>query len=85
MERRTVAQWVHALEAPDAQLTLTEFMALNLLHIRENVKDTRFGTQHLEGMVGTLDELLAGTDPRYRLLAERRARPAPMLQGHEAS
>jgi hypothetical protein len=77
MERRTVAGWVHYLEAPDAQLTLSEFMALCLLHTRENVKDTRLGTQHLEGMIGTLDAFLAGTNPTvYGALANARAAPA---------
>lgn len=82
-ERMTVAQWVHHLEAPDARLTLSELMALCLLHIRENVKDARLGTQHLEGMVGTLDELMHATNPLYQQLADRRARPAPMLPEQE--
>lgn len=75
MERRTVAGWAHSLEAPDAQLTLTEFMALCLLHIREHVKDARFATEHLEGMVGTLDAMLAATHPVYGELAGRRGAP----------
>lgn len=85
MERRTVAGWVHHLEAPDAQLTLSEFMALCLLHIRENAKDSRLGTQHLEGMVGSIDEWLAAGNPHYRRIAERRAQPVPMLPDREAS
>jgi hypothetical protein len=80
IERRTVAQWVHYLEAPDAQLTISELMALTLIHIRENVKDARLGTEHLEGMLGTLDEFLARTDPRYGALANGRARPVPIEQ-----
>lgn len=80
-DRMTVKQWVHHLEAPDAQLTLSEFMALCLVHIRENVKDNRMGTQHIEGMVGTLDELLHATSPLYRQLADKRAKPAPMSAG----
>lgn len=79
MERRTVKGWVHHLENPDAQLTLSEFMALCLLHIRENVKDAREGTQHLEGMVGTLDEFLAESSAPYRALADRRAAPSTAL------
>jgi hypothetical protein len=74
IERRTVAQWVHYLEAPEAQLTITEFMALSLVHIRENVKDARLGIEHLEGMLGTLDAFLAGTDPRYGVLANGRGK-----------
>lgn len=85
MERRTIKQWAHYLESPDAQLTLSEFMALCLLHIRENVKDARLGTQHLEGMIGTLDEVMAATNPIYQQLAARRAQPAPMLTDREAS
>jgi hypothetical protein len=81
VERRTIAQWVRYLEAPDAQLTITEFMALSLLHIRENVKDARLGTEHLEGMLGTLDEWLARTDPRYGALANGRAKPIPLQPG----
>lgn len=82
-ERMTVAQWVHYLEGPDAQLTLSEFMALCLLHVRENVKDGRIGTQHLEGMVGTIDELLDQTNPIYHALAAKRSRPAPALASAE--
>lgn len=78
MERRTIAQWVHHLETPDAELTITEFMALCLLHIRENVKDSRLGTQHLEGMVGTIDEFLHASNPLYHQLAERRAKSVPI-------
>ena len=80
-ERRTVAQWCHYLESPDAQLTLSEFMALCLVHLRENGKDARLGTQHLEGMVGTLDAFLASTNEQYRGLAEKRGRPVPMIPG----
>jgi hypothetical protein len=81
MERRTVKGWVHYLEAPGAQLTLSEFMALCLLHIRENVKDSREGTQHLEGMVGTLDEFLATSSPHYARLANRGGRRLEALGG----
>lgn len=83
-ERMTVKQWVHHLEAPDAQLTLSELMALCLLHLRENGKDARLGTQHLEGMVGTLDAFLHASNPLYQQLAEQRSKPAPMLPEREA-
>lgn len=81
MDKRTVKGWVHHLEAPDAQLTLSEFMALCLLHIRENVKDAREGTQHLEGMVGTLDTFMATSSPHYASLAKRGARSLGALGG----
>lgn len=81
-DRMTVKQWVHYLEAPDAQLTLSELMALCLLHIRENVKDARLGTEHLEGMIGTLDAMLAETHPVYSALAAKRgAAPVPLQNG----
>ena len=83
-EKRTIKGWAHYLETPDAKLTLSEFMALCLLHIRENCKDARLGTQHLEGMVGTLDEFMAGDD-RYRAIAAKRARPVPMLPEQDVS
>lgn len=83
VERRTVRQWVRYLDDPDAELTLSELMALCLIHLRENGKDARLGTEHIEGMVGTLDAMLAETNPTYAALAERRARPAPMLPGQE--
>jgi len=78
-ERMTLRQWEHHLNAPDAQLTLSELMALVLLNIRENQENTRHGTEHLEGMVGTLDEFLDGTNPIYHALAEKRSRPASAL------
>lgn len=74
-ERKTVKGWAHYLQDPDALLTLEEFQALCLLHIRENVKDARLGTQHLEGMVGSLDEMMAAANPLYQQIADRRARP----------
>lgn len=83
-ERRTVKSWLHYLQDPDAQLTLAEFTALTLVHIRENVKDAREGTQHLEGMVGSLDELMAATNPVYQQIAAKRARPVPALQGEQS-
>jgi hypothetical protein len=79
VERRTVKQWCHYLETPDIELTLSEFMALCLLHIRENVKDSREGTQHLEGMVGSLDEMMAASNDVYKVIASRRSKPMPVL------
>jgi hypothetical protein len=78
-ERMTLKQWEHHLLAPDAQLTLSELMALVLLNIRENMEHGAQGTQHLEGMVGTLDDFLAGTNPLYQAVAAKRSKPAPAL------
>lgn len=82
-ERRSVKGWVRYLDDPDAMLTLSEFMALCLMHIRENVKDAREGTQHLEGMLGSFDEMLYDTNPVYQAIAKRRAKPVNALPGGE--
>lgn len=82
-DKRTVKGWLHYLEDPDAQLTLSEFMALTLAHVRENVKDARLGTQHLEGMLGTLDEMLASTNETYHEIAARRGATMPALNGEQ--
>jgi hypothetical protein len=82
IERRTIAGWCHYLQAPDAELTLSEFMARCLLDLRENGLQARQAAEHVEGMLGTLDELMATTNGAYGKLAERRARPsAPSLNG----
>jgi len=78
-ERMTVRQWEHHLLTPDAQLTLSELMALCLLSIRQNIEGANLGTQHLEGMVGSLDEYLAGTNEVYQAVAKKRSRPSPAL------
>ena len=84
-DRRTARGWAHHLDAPDAQLTLSEFMALCLLHIRENVKDARMGTEHLEGMIGSFDEMMAGSNPLYHQIARKRAKPVAIGgPGHDS-
>ena len=57
--RRTIKRWLYHLEAPDAELTLDELAVLSLLHIRENTLQARQATEHTEGMVGAMDDLLA--------------------------
>ena len=74
-DTRTVKGWASYLQIEDAQLTLEEFAALVLIHIRENVKDSREGTQHLEAMVGSIDEMLSATNPLYQQIAARRSQP----------
>jgi hypothetical protein len=70
IERRSVAGWVHHLTAPDAELTLTELMALCLLHLRDNGLLAREAAEHTEGMLGALDVFAA-------TLAERSGLPYP--------
>ena len=66
-ERRTVTQWVHHLTAPDAELTLSELMALCLMTIRDNGLLAREAAEHTEGMLGALDVFAAGLAERSGL------------------
>lgn len=76
-KKRTVRQWVAYLEMPDQQLTLQEFMALSLLHIRENTRQAREATEHVEGMLGAIDQFASEVAQRsgiaYAASAEVRA------------
>jgi hypothetical protein len=81
VDTRTFGGWVHYLQAPDAQLTLTEFMALCLLHIRENGLEEREAVQHLEGMIGTVEEVMDATNPLYRELAAKRGQAIAASNG----
>jgi len=67
-EKRTVEQWVHHLTGPRVTLTLSELMALMLVHIRDNMIVSREAAEHTEGMLGALDVFAAG-------LAERSGMP----------
>lgn len=69
-EMRTIKGWTHYLQEEDKQLTLTEYMALCLLHIRENGLEAREAIQHLEGMAGAQDVFL-------RAVADQMALPYP--------
>lgn len=80
-ERRSVKGWVHHLTAPDALLTLEELQTLAIIEMRDNVMKGREATEHVEGMIGSLDGWLAERDPGYRAVAARRSRPAEMLPG----
>jgi hypothetical protein len=66
-EKRTVEQWVHHLTGPGVTLTLTELMALMLVHIRDNVIVSREAAEHTEGMLGALDVLAATVAERTGL------------------
>lgn len=57
-EKRTVKGWVHYLQEEDKQLTLLEFIALCLMHVRENGLQAREATEHIEGMQGAQDVFL---------------------------
>jgi hypothetical protein len=88
VEKRTIASWCHALNAPGAELTLSEFMAKCLLDIRDNMVLSRLAHEHVEGMLTTLDTVMDQRDELYHHFAERRAAHAadtrqPELTGAE--
>lgn len=91
-DKRTMLGWWEYLDTQGRELTLSEFMALMVFHEREYArktmemtKDQKEAAEHTEGMVGTIDEMLATTHPVYAALAQKRARPTPMLSEKEAS
>ena len=86
MDTRTMLGWFEYLDDPKRELTLSEFMAQMLFHVRQHVasgreiaQQQRDAVEHLEGMVGSLDAYLAEADPRYRQLAEGRGAPSAAL------
>lgn len=84
-ERRTIAQWCYELNRPDAELTLSEFMAKCLLDLRENGVVHRLASEHVEGMLGTFDEMMAETNPTYAAAAVRRGRANNVLTDGDRS
>jgi predicted lactoylglutathione lyase len=84
-ETRTLVGWFEYLDTKGRELTLSEFMAVMLMNTREyarltleRVADQKDATEHLEGMVGSLDEYMA-TNEVYQAIAAKRSRPAPAL------
>ena len=75
--------WMEYLDTPKRELTITEFMAMMLFHQRQHagvqteaVKQVRDALEHVEGMVGSIDEYLSSVDPRYAALSTRRGTPS---------
>jgi hypothetical protein len=66
LETRTVAGWCHHLNAPDARLTITELMAKCLVDIRDNMVISRLATEHVEGMLGAIDDMCSRMDREYK-------------------
>jgi predicted lactoylglutathione lyase len=85
-ETRTFIGWLEYLDTKGRELTLSEFMAVMLMNTREyaritmeKVHDQKDATEHLEGMVGSLDEYMA-TNEVYQAIAAKRSRPVPALE-----
>jgi hypothetical protein len=73
LERRTREGWIHELSRPGAELTITELLALCLMEMRDNALLARLATEHLEGMVGAVDEMCSRMDPGYQADGQVRA------------
>ena len=80
MQRRTLRGWFEYLDTPGRELTESEFMAVMLFNTREYarltldlVREQTAATEHLEGMVGALDDMLGQTVPGYAADGEVRA------------
>jgi hypothetical protein len=73
VERRTIAGWCHYLNTPDAELTLSEFMAKCLLDLRDNAVLSRLASEHVEGMLGAIDEMCSRMDAEYKADGQVRA------------
>jgi len=73
LERRTVAAWCHYLNGPDAEYTVTELMAKCLVDIRDNLVLSRLATEHVEGMLGAIDEMCSRMDSQYKADGQVRA------------
>lgn len=72
MQRRTLRGWFEHLDTPGREFSETEFMMVMLFNIREYarmtldlVKQQKEATEHLEGMVGAIDEMFSRVDPNY--------------------
>jgi hypothetical protein len=66
VERRTVAGWCHYLNGPDAEFTITELMAKCLVDMRDNAVLSRLASEHVEGMLGAIDEMCSRMDSQYK-------------------
>lgn len=78
--RRTPRQWVDYLKSEEQPVTLEEFAAGCLSRILGCLVESTQALQHVEGMVGAVDDLLGKTHPEYAssggeraALAEQRA------------
>lgn len=84
--RKTMLEWFVYLDSDSRAFTLAEFTALMLLHIRqhlgqlnERTESVKQASEHVEGMLGSLDETLAQRDPLYRQYALRRPAAVPRM------
>ena len=66
MEKRTPAQWVEYLSQEQQPVTLSEFMAGCLSRLLGAQIAATQAAEHMEGMLGAIDEMFSRHDPAYK-------------------
>jgi hypothetical protein len=64
-EKRIPEDWKHLLEAESIPMTLDQYMAKVLIHQTGMLLDAMLSLQHLEGMVGAIDDAFDRHDSDY--------------------
>jgi hypothetical protein len=72
-EKRTPAEWKERLTLASTPVTLDEYVAGVLLHLAGSALQTRDAAEHLEGMLGAIDDAIGRHDPDYARSATVRA------------
>lgn len=82
-DKRTMLGWFEYLDDTKREMTLSEFMAMMLFHIRQHDAKTstlaqhqRDTLEHADATLGTFAELLAEIVPAYRAIEDRRTEQA---------
>lgn len=73
--KRTPKSWTHYLADEDNPVTLDEYVAGCTSRILGCLIEIAAATGHTEGMVGSLDDLMAETNHLYRAIAAKRGTP----------
>lgn len=71
---RSPKSWTHYLADDEGDFTLEEYTAAVLSRILGCLIESTQATQHLEGMIGSLDETMAETNDTYRKVAGGRGK-----------
>lgn len=72
MQNKTLRGWFDYLDDPKREYSETGFMMVMLFNIREYarmtldlVREQKQATEHIEGMVGAIDDMFSRVDPNY--------------------
>lgn len=72
-KRMTPKAWTEYLSREEQPVTLAEYQAGCISRILGCMVESMQATQHLEGMVGAMDDLLGRTNPDYASSGKQRA------------